>query len=189
MGEYVKESTVQKQSLNRIHLILRWIDYRILEGVEKLVVSFGLIILSVIVFSVVLSRYFFGYSPDWSEELPRFIVIWITFFGMSYCVRKGEHVVIDVLLTRFKGNLKKYFYILILFICFGFFVYLTFISYELTVKIFNSQQKSVALGILMGYVYMALPIGCLLSAKNFLHIAIKNLSSKDFFTDLTERRN
>ena len=130
-----------------------------------------------VIFTVI-TRYFFGYSPDWSDELPRFIVIWITFIGMSYCVRKGEHVVIDVIITKFKGKLKKLLSLIILIICFVTLVYMTFVSYELTAKVFATNQKSVTLNIPMGYVYMAVPIGCFLSTINFLHIIMKNLRLK-----------
>ena len=116
-----EEKTVEinKSFNNRWVQLLRWIDKNILENIEKYILAIGLIFLSVVVIFTVITRYFFGYSPDWSDELPRFIVIWITFIGMSYCVRKGEHVVIDILISRFKGNFKKYFSMIILLICFG----------------------------------------------------------------------
>lgn len=177
----------KKSSPNQLLLFLRWIDSWILEGIEKFVIAFGLLTLSIIVVVTVLTRYFWGYSPDWSDELPRFIVIWITFIGMSYCVRKGEHVVIDVLFNKLKGRVQKYFYMVILLACFITFVFLTYIGFKLTMNIFSANQKSVTLGISMGYVYMALPVGCILTAKNFLHIIIKNFSSKDLHMDLNGR--
>jgi C4-dicarboxylate transporter, DctQ subunit len=180
--------TVGKQSSpNRISKTFKWIDYWILEGLEKFIISFGLLALTIIVFGVVLTRYFFGYSPDWSDELPRFIVIWVTFIGMSYCVRKGEHVVIDILFNKLKGKIQKFFYLCILTLCFLTFVYMTYIGYGLVVKIFSTNQMSVTLGIPMGYVYLAVPVGCFLTAKNFFHLIIKNLSSKDVHLDLNGR--
>lgn len=172
---------------NRLLPYIRWIDKWIFEGIEKCVIGFGLLSLSVLVFGTVLTRYFFGFSPDWSDELPRFIVIWVTFIGMSYCVRKGEHVVIDVLFNRLKGKFKKYIYMIILTSCFLTFVYLTYIGYGLTVKIFAANQKSVTLGISMGYVYAAFPAGCFLTAKNYLHILVKNIRSTSFYKDLNRK--
>lgn len=165
---------------------VKGIDKWIFEGIEKFIIAFGLLSLSIIVFGIVLTRYFLGYTPDWSDELPRFIVIWITFIGMSYCVRKGEHVVIDVLFNKLKGTFKKYFYVLMLIICFAFLAYMTYIGYKSTVKIFAANQRSVTLGISLGYVYMAVPIGCFLTAKNFLHILIKNLTRRDIYLNLNE---
>ncbi len=186
----MKSSSVQTQSQgNKLIRLFKWVDKWILEGFEKLVISVGLIVLSIVVVVTVVTRYFFGYSPDWSDELPRFLAVWITFIGMSYCVRKGEHVLIDILFTKLKGRVQKVFHIVLLVISFVFLVYLMFLSYELTEKVFASNQKSVTLGISMGYVYMAVPIGCFLSAVNFLHIIVKNLTSKDLFLDLKERRD
>lgn len=169
---------------NRILKYLKWFDKWVFEGFEKFVIATGLLSLSVIVFGIVLTRYFLGFSPDWSDELPRFMVVWITFIGMSYCVRKGEHVVIDVLFNKLKGKIQKYFYIIILLICFLFFVYMTYIGYKTTMKIFLANQKSVTLGISLGYVYLAVPVGCFLTTINFFHILIKNIVSPKIYLNL-----
>nr|WP_286181258.1 TRAP transporter small permease [Bacillus sp. ISL-37] len=175
--------------LNKVGHYFKWIDKWVFEAAEKFVVAFGLLALSIIVCAIVVTRYFFDYSPDWSDELPRFLLVWITFFGMSYCVRKGEHVVIDVLFNKLNGKIKKTFYMLIVGICFLFFVYMTYIGYQMTVRFFTSSQTSVALGISMGYMYLAVPLGCFLTAKNYLHIIIRNIVNAQLHTDLDERRD
>lgn len=180
--------TVEKQSnTNKIVKFFKWIDKWIFEGLEKFVIAFGLLSLSVIVCGIVVTRYFFGYSPDWSDELPRFIIVWVTFLGMSYCVRKGEHVVIDVLFNKLNLKIQKYFYLLIITICFGFFVYMTFIGTQMTIRFFNSNQISITTGIQMGYLYLAVPVGCFLTAKNYLHILIRNFVSPGLHNDLIKR--
>ncbi len=179
----------QHNRSNRSLRLFKWIDRWVIEGIEKFIIAAGLLVLSTIVVGTVITRYFFGYSPDWSDELPRFIVIWVTFIGMSYCVRKGEHVVIDVLLNKLKVKLKKYLAMFILILCFLSFIYMTFIGYEMAKNIFATNQKSVTLGISMGYVYMAVPVGCLLTAKNFLHIIFKNLFSKGIYLSLDGRED
>jgi C4-dicarboxylate transporter, DctQ subunit len=179
--------TVEQQtSFRKVKALLKWVD-RILESIERIVIALGLLTLTIVVVGTVISRYFFNYSPDWSDELPRFIVIWVTFIGMSYCVRKGEHVVIDMLFNKLQGKIKKYFSMIILLLCFLTYIYLTYIGYFMTVKIFETKQMSVTLGIPMGYVYLAVPVGCLLTAKNFLHIIIKNITSKGVFMSLNGR--
>lgn len=186
MEESISKSEKAYHS-NPIIKILSWIDRWIIEVFEKFILSFGLLALSVIVFGIVIARYFLGFSPDWSDELPRFMVVWITFIGMSYCVRQGSHVKIDLFLNKMQGKVKKYINVTILLICFLFFVYLTYLGYNLTMAVFAANQMSVSLDISLGYVYMAIPIGCFLTAKNFLHLLIKNILSKEVIPDLSER--
>lgn len=42
-------------------------------------------------------RFVFEYSIFWSDELARFLLIWISFLGMSVGVRRGAHPGIDSL--------------------------------------------------------------------------------------------
>lgn len=170
---------INRKPNNGFVRLLLWFDKHILENIEKYVLSLGLIALSAVVIFTVITRYFLGYSPNWSDELPRFIVIWVTFIGMSYCVRKGEHVVIDVLITKIPSGLRKILSMTILLICFLALMYMTYVSYEFTLKVFATNQRSVTLDISMGYIYMAVPVGCFLSAINFLHIIIKNFKKQE----------
>ncbi|MEK7220023.1 MAG: TRAP transporter small permease subunit, partial [candidate division NC10 bacterium] len=42
-------------------------------------------------------RFVFSYSIFWSDELTRFLLIWISFLGMRVGVRRGAHPGIDSL--------------------------------------------------------------------------------------------
>ncbi len=37
----------------------------------------------VIRFAQVVPRYFFNYTPEWSEELARFLFVWVVFLGSA----------------------------------------------------------------------------------------------------------
>ncbi|WP_171038121.1 TRAP transporter small permease [Aquibacillus sediminis] len=165
---------------------LLWIDKWILRAFERLVLAVSLLSLSIIVFSIVITRYFFDYAPPWSDELPRYIMVWLTFIGMSYCVRKGEHVVVDILFARMKGKFKKYYFSFTLLVCTVFSGILTYYGWNLTLKMFEINQQSVSLGIPMAYIYLAIPVGCFLMAKNFLHLLIVNIFGKEVVTKLNE---
>jgi TRAP-type C4-dicarboxylate transport system permease small subunit len=167
--------------------ILKWIDRSVLQRFEQVVMGFGLIVLSAIVFSNVIARYFFDYSPVWADELPRYMMVWITFIGMSYCVRKGEHVTMDVIFEKFSGGLKKKIYLFILIVSFVFSLFLAYQGWGLSQKVFMLKQKSVALQIPMGYIYLAIPIGSILMAKNFAHLIYKNWRSSVLITEIKEK--
>lgn len=53
-------------------------------------------LLFVIVVAAVVARYGFGQAVSWTEEVPRYLLIWISFLGAAVCVLRREHVGFDV---------------------------------------------------------------------------------------------
>jgi TRAP-type C4-dicarboxylate transport system permease small subunit len=53
--------------------------------------------LFVIVIGAVIARYALGQAVSWTEEVPRYLLIWISFLAAAVCVLRREHVGFDVL--------------------------------------------------------------------------------------------
>jgi len=51
----------------------------------------------VVVVAAVVARYGFGQAVSWTEEVPRYLLIWMSFLGAAACVAKREHVGFEVL--------------------------------------------------------------------------------------------
>ena len=60
-----------------------------------------------IVVIAVVARYGFGQAVSWTEEVPRYLLIWISFLGAAACVLKREHVGFDVLLNKLPARLRR----------------------------------------------------------------------------------
>jgi TRAP-type C4-dicarboxylate transport system permease small subunit len=73
---------------------------------ENNFISFLLATLSLIMFLQVLFRYVFNNSLTWSEELAKFIFIWITFLGAALCFRERIHLKVDFLTNRLSDKNK-----------------------------------------------------------------------------------
>lgn len=69
-------------------------------------IAFLLGILTVIMFLQVLFRYIFNNSLTWSEELAKFIFIWITFLGAGICFRDKIHLKVDFLNNKLPAKYK-----------------------------------------------------------------------------------
>ena len=48
--------------------------------------------LFIIVVAAIVARYGFGQAVSWTEEVPRYLLIWVSFLGAAVCVLKREHV-------------------------------------------------------------------------------------------------
>ena len=62
-----------------------------LDRIVRNIGAIGVLALAVIVVYVVLSRYALSQTPRWSEELPRLILVWVTFFGVISAFIRGSH--------------------------------------------------------------------------------------------------
>ena len=76
----------------------QWIEY----------VLFGLgFSMSIIVAVQVFCRYVLNHSLFWSEELARYLLVWLTFLGASVAYYRSVHPGIDVIYARMPGTIRK----------------------------------------------------------------------------------
>ena len=63
--------------------------------------------LFLIVVVAVFARYVFGQSLAWTEEVPRYLLVWISFLGAAACVARREHVGFDVLFNALPDRVRR----------------------------------------------------------------------------------
>ena len=113
-----------------------------LDWFEKIIVVVFLAGIAVLIFSGVLSRFVFHYSIAFSEELARFIFVWVALLGASSALRTGEHGGIPLLANRFGPLGRRIIEIFVAAGVTGFMCYLVYMSGVSTMKSFASGQIS-----------------------------------------------
>ena len=84
-----------------------------LEWVEESIMAYMLAAMTAVAFFAVVVRRFFGgkifdLQPSiWGLELTLYIFLFFILFGMSYVLRKGVHIGIDVLVNLFPKPARK----------------------------------------------------------------------------------
>ena len=94
-----------------------------------------------------------------SEELARYVVVWVTFFGISSCARYHTHVGVDLLSNFLKGRAKLAYQALICLISVGLSVYMTYISIGFTIMQYKGGNTSIAIAIPIWLIYLSTNIG------------------------------
>ena len=72
---------------------------RLLEWITTGVKTVMLVMTCVIFFITtitVFTRYLLDFVPSWSEEVPRYLLVWITYLGAALAVKFKEHISLDV---------------------------------------------------------------------------------------------
>lgn len=106
------------------------------------------------------SRYIVQSPSSFTDELARYLLIWLSILGASYATGKKMHLSIDLLAMKLKpGNQKKLNAIIYLLVAlFAFFV-MVMGGLRLVYITFTLGQTSPALEVPLAYVYVVLPLG------------------------------
>ncbi|MBL4854325.1 TRAP transporter small permease [bacterium AH-315-J19] len=135
----------------------------IVDRVLRTVLIFLMGFLVVVVSWQVISRYILSSPSSYTEEIARFTLIWIGLLGAAHALRMRMHLGIDLLVNKLTGKAKS------VVLMFSWLVSLSFAFFAMTVGGFYLvqltlalEQTSAALGIKMGYVYLAIPFSGLL---------------------------
>ena len=124
----------------------------------------------------VLLRYGFSLGWIWAQELEWHILVPICLLGMSYALRAGEHVRVDVLFASFTERNKHLVDVITAILCILFSVIVIFLSTPYVMQSWNINEGSANPGG-MDYRYIIkslIPIGFALFAAQSLSEAIKS---------------
>jgi TRAP-type C4-dicarboxylate transport system permease small subunit len=121
-----------------------------------------IVILAVMTISVlwqVFSRYVLQNPSNWTDELVRFLFMWLGLLGAAYITGRRMHLAIDILPSRSNKKNQKKLNILIysLVAVFSFFVMVVG-GIRLVYITLTLNQISPTLEVPLGYVYMVVPI-------------------------------
>lgn len=107
----------------------------------------------------VFTRYVMGAQSPWTEELARFLLIWIGILGAAYASGKNMHLAIDILPTALEGKRKRRLQITINFIIILFAFAILLVGGSRLVFITSKLgQVSTSLDLPLAVVYSIIPI-------------------------------
>lgn len=106
----------------------------------------------------VVSRYAIGNPSQWTEELARFLLIWISLLGGAYAYQQRAHLGLDLLAPKLSTKQQRWHRLSmsVLVLIFALAV-LTFGGGMLVYTTWTLEQYSAALNVPMALVYCALP--------------------------------
>lgn len=124
----------------------------------------------------VFSRFLLQNPSSFTEELARYMLIWIGILGAAYVAGQKMHLAIDLLPTKLKGKSKAYLEI---------FINLAILAFSLSALVVGGirlvsitlmlNQISAAMQIPLGYIYTVLPISGLLMSFYSFYFIVKQI--------------
>ncbi|MGY4688593.1 TRAP transporter small permease [Salibacterium sp. K-3] len=146
---------------------------------EEIIIGLLIITATAILFFNVVLRYGFAANTSWANELIRYMMIWITFIGMAICFRRGLHVGIDFILDYLSKRVTRIVQLVVNVLSILFLVFLGYFGMELVLFSMNTGQITPSLEIAIYWIYLIIPIGCLLSIVHIITLSIQLLLGKE----------
>jgi len=130
-------------------------------GFLDLILSVILGLIVVVMFAQVIFRYAFNNSLTWSEEVVRFLFIWLVFIGASILIRDKWHIGVDFFVDLLPSGWKKRVQLMdtLLIVCFLIFLSISGFFWMYYTRGTVSSALGLPLNIIL---YGALPISSLL---------------------------
>lgn len=73
---------------------------KLLNRVTQWLASLVFIAMFLVTLFQVVARYVFGNPFVWTEELARFLYVWLTFIGAATVFYENKHIIVDILVSR-----------------------------------------------------------------------------------------
>ena len=132
--------------------MMHWIDSTVRVIVSTMIAVFTVVILVSIFF-----RYVLNDSLVWSEQVCRYLYVWMVMLGMPVVYRVKGNVAFDLIYNRFSPQTKRLFHVItdLLIACFAGFLALQGLKYTLL----KGSTIITGINIPQGYLYVSQPIG------------------------------
>ena len=150
--------------------LIQRIEDRLIR-IISIIIGVLLALMVIIVFSNVVARYFLNASLAWSEEISRFMLIWLVFLGSVLAYIKNEHLGLDILIIYLPNKISRLVLVLANLLVIVAIGIILRGGWNMTTYTFGSGWTSPALSIPYGFVYVVVPVsGFLLLLQSFLKL-------------------
>lgn len=130
----------------------------ILNRITEYVIAVMMGVMTVIIALQVFTRYVLHDSLTWTEEIGRYLMIWICFLGSAMALKYGEHISVTFIAERFAPRIRQGLRLAIALAVLAFFSLATWEGVLMTLQV--SGQQAPVTWISMAWAYSCIPVGC-----------------------------
>ena len=155
----MKRKSTGKLIFDKLYQGIEWLSEKLNKIVGVILIALSAPLVGVVLYAVFM-RYVLNNAPTWSEEVARYLMVWMGLLASSIALKKGQHIGLTAIVDKIFSSYKKYAHIAAdLFMLFFFAVVFT---QGVSMTKFVSIQRSPSANIPMWIPYMSVPAGSLL---------------------------
>lgn len=133
------------------------------------------------VFLQVIARFIFAHPFTWSEELSRYLFVWISLLGAAWCGRRHLHIRMTIVINKLPPTMIRLLQIIISLFCAATCFYLLPFAWKIFVA--QSRLTAITLGVTLGVEYVVAPVGILMMAVQWTVDALYAMFDWDGYKD------
>lgn len=149
------------------------------ENIEMSIGAIALAFAVIIAFSNVIARFVIGNSIDWSEEVCKFLVVWMAYGGSAYAFKMGANIGVSFFVDRLPEKAQIYIGVITDIIIILFYGILGYYGLFRVMDLFQKGQVSTAARVPLWLPYSAIPIGSFLVIIRLLQQLITSIKNKN----------
>jgi len=144
---------------------------RIVHHLEEGFIALLLGLMTLITFMHVVARYIFNTGFGWELELTTYLFAWLVLFGVSYGIKVGAHIGIDVVVRQLPHGLRRAVGLLAVLCCCAYCIILLIGAVTYVYKIYSIGIEAQDLPIPRWIPFIMLPLGLALALLRLLQAA------------------
>ncbi|MBK5937464.1 TRAP transporter small permease [Halorhodospira halophila] len=154
---------------------------------EAFLLAGGVLLLAGLSIANTLSRNLTGNTVPGTFELTEILMIWITFGGLAYGVRRARHICMNAVYDQLRGLARKGLLVFTHVGTAGLLFYMAWHAGHYVWEVHQGGRTSTALGIPMGLAYSIVPVGLFAGGVQYALSAWKNLTRRAIYRSYSER--
>lgn len=148
---------------------------------EAFVLAFGVILMAVNSIANVIGRFVFAQSIYFTEELNQFLIVLVTFVGISYAARKGRHIRMSAFYDQLSERGRKVMMILVAAVTAAVLFVLAYYSFEYVMRVAKLGKVTPSLQVPLYLTYIWVPLGLVMTGIQYLLTVVKNLQADEVY--------
>ena len=148
---------------------------------EAFVLAFGVILMAVNSIANVIGRFVFAQSIYFTEELNQFLIVLVTFVGISYAARKGRHIRMSAFYDQLSERGRKVMMIFVAAVTAAVLFVLAYYSFEYVMRVAKLGKVTPSLQVPLYLTYIWVPLGLLMTAIQYVLTVVRNLQAEEVY--------
>lgn len=155
--------------------------FDIIKTIEKWTLAYAILIIAGVTIANVFCRAVLNSSLTFAEELAQFVIIWVTFIGISYAASQGRHIRMSAIYDQLGTAMRKSFMVCIAASTSLLMFFMTYYAMRYIATVYALGTASAALQVPLYLVYCVAPIGFALTGIQYALTVVRNLTEKEVY--------
>jgi len=150
-----------------------------ISSIESVILALGVLLMALNTVANIVSRFAFGESLFFVEEVNRILIVMITFAGLGYAARHGRHIRMSAFYDLLPKNMRRYLMMFIAFSTGGVMFFLGWFSISYVQSAYATGRLLPTLSIPVYLMFLWVPVGFFVTGVQYFFTGIKNLTSTE----------